>query len=184
MDIQIAERLQALRKEHGYSQEQLADELGVSRQAVSKWERGEASPDTDNLIALAKLYGVTVDEVLFNKSTSKPALQAKPERRQRSTEASGAAAGIAVMLSCVAYFIMGGIWGLWHPGWIVFFVIPIAPTLTEAIVKKDPNQFAYPVIVVAAYLLSGFLAGLWHPMWVLFLTIPVYYIAISFFKKK
>lgn len=184
MDIQIAERLQALRKEHGYSQEQLADELGVSRQAVSKWERGEASPDTDNLIALAKLYGVTVDEVLFNKSLPQPAAQAETERRQRGTEASGAAAGIAVMLCCIAYFIMGGVWGLWHPGWIIFLAIPLAPTLTEAIVEKDPNQFAFPVIVVAAYLLSGFLADLWHPMWVLFLTIPVYYIAISFFKKK
>ena len=73
---------------------------------------------------------------------------------------------------------------MWHPGWIVFFAIPVAPTLTEAIVKKDPNKFAYPVIVVAAYLLSGFLADLWHPMWALFLTIPVYYIVIDFFKKR
>ncbi len=184
MDTEIIQRLCKLRKEHGYSQEQLADALGISRQAVSKWERGEASPDTDNLIALARLYGVTVDEVLFNKSLPEPAAQAKPDCRRCRTEASGAAAGIAVMLSCIAYCIMGGVWGLWHPGWIVFFAIPVAPTLTEAIVKKDPNKFAYPVIVVAAYLLSGFLADLWHPMWALFLTIPVYYIAIDFFKKR
>ena len=46
-----------LRKKNGYSQEELAAKLGLSRQAVSKWERAEASPDTDNLVELAKLYG-------------------------------------------------------------------------------------------------------------------------------
>lgn len=64
MTIEIANRLQKLRKEKGYSQEQLADLLGISRQAVSKWERAEASPDTDNLICLAKLYGISLDELL------------------------------------------------------------------------------------------------------------------------
>ena len=64
MTIEIADRLIKLRKKNGYSQEELADKLQVSRQAVSKWERGEASPDTDNLICLAKLYGVSLDELL------------------------------------------------------------------------------------------------------------------------
>lgn len=53
-----------LRKERGLSQEELADKLSVSRQAVSKWERGEALPDTDNLIRLAKLYNVSIDEIV------------------------------------------------------------------------------------------------------------------------
>ena len=64
MTIEIADRLIKLRKKHGLSQEELADKLGLSRQAVSKWERAEASPDTDNLICLAKLYGVSLDELL------------------------------------------------------------------------------------------------------------------------
>ena len=64
MTIEIADRLVKLRKQHGYSQEELADKLGLSRQAVSKWERAEASPDTDNLICLAKLYGVSLDQLL------------------------------------------------------------------------------------------------------------------------
>ena len=64
MTIEIADRLIKLRKEKGYSQEELADKLGLSRQAVSKWERAEASPDTDNLICLAKLYGISLDELL------------------------------------------------------------------------------------------------------------------------
>lgn len=64
MNIEIANRLVNLRKEKGLSQEQLAEKIGVSRQAVSKWERSEASPDTDNLIMLARLYEVSLDELL------------------------------------------------------------------------------------------------------------------------
>ena len=64
MNIEIANRLAKLRKEKGYSQEELAEKLGLSRQAVSKWERAESSPDTDNLICLAKLYNVSLDELL------------------------------------------------------------------------------------------------------------------------
>ena len=57
MNIEIANRLVQLRKQHGLSQEELAARLGLSRQAVSKWERAEASPDTDNLILLSRVYG-------------------------------------------------------------------------------------------------------------------------------
>jgi transcriptional regulator with XRE-family HTH domain len=64
MNIEIANRLVELRKKSGLSQEELAAKLGLSRQAVSKWERAEASPDTDNLICLAKLYGVSLDTLL------------------------------------------------------------------------------------------------------------------------
>ena len=65
MNVEIAQRLAIRRKQAGLSQEALAEQLGVSRQAVSKWERSESSPDTDNLIALAQLYGVSLDELLY-----------------------------------------------------------------------------------------------------------------------
>lgn len=64
MDYTIADKLIEQRKKHGYSQEELADKLEISRQAVSKWERAETAPDTENLIALSKLYGITIDEIL------------------------------------------------------------------------------------------------------------------------
>lgn len=69
MNILIANKLVELRKKNGLSQEELADKLGISRQAVSKWERAESSPDTDNLICLAKLYNVSLDDLLNTDET-------------------------------------------------------------------------------------------------------------------
>jgi HTH-type transcriptional regulator/antitoxin HipB len=68
MNIETANRLLQYRKESNLSQEELAEKIGVSRQAVSKWERAEASPDTDNLIKLAEIYGVSLDEMLTGKA--------------------------------------------------------------------------------------------------------------------
>lgn len=71
MTIEIANRLVALRKSQGLSQEELAEQLGVSRQAVSKWERAEASPDLDKLIMLSKLYDVSLDDLLLERQEEK-----------------------------------------------------------------------------------------------------------------
>ncbi|MCR5166665.1 MAG: helix-turn-helix domain-containing protein [Oscillospiraceae bacterium] len=59
----LSEKLYKLRRTRGYSQEELAEKLDVSRQAVSKWERGESAPEISNLIAISKLYGIPVDEL-------------------------------------------------------------------------------------------------------------------------
>ena len=64
MSYEFADRLIELRRAQGLSQESLAKELGISRQAVSKWERAESAPDIGNLTALADLYGVTLDELV------------------------------------------------------------------------------------------------------------------------
>ena len=60
----LSENLYNLRKLHKFSQEQVADRLGVSRQAVAKWETGETAPDIHNCMALAQLYDVSVDELV------------------------------------------------------------------------------------------------------------------------
>ena len=65
MDVDIAKRLADRRRAAGLTQEELAEKLGVSRQAVSKWECSESSPDTDNLISLARLYDVSLDDLLY-----------------------------------------------------------------------------------------------------------------------
>ena len=64
MDVSIGNRLYQYRRKSGLSQEELAAKLGVSRQAVSKWESGASDPSTTNLMALAKLFGVSAEELL------------------------------------------------------------------------------------------------------------------------
>lgn len=66
----LGETLKARRTAANYTQEYVAEALGVSRQAVSKWENGASDPSTANLMALAKLYGLSVDELLTRAETS------------------------------------------------------------------------------------------------------------------
>lgn len=86
MNIEIANRLVGLRKKRGLSQEELAGRLGISRQAVSKWERAEASPDTDNLILLARLYGVSLDELLRTDAPDEAVREAAGSPEWKPTE--------------------------------------------------------------------------------------------------
>ena len=60
----FGEKLYQLRKERGMSQEALAQALGVSRQAISRWELGEVAPDTGNVLATSRLFGVSTDYLL------------------------------------------------------------------------------------------------------------------------
>ena len=61
----FGEKLQALRKARGWSQEELATQINVSRQALSKWESGASVPDTENVVALSRLFGVSTDYLLL-----------------------------------------------------------------------------------------------------------------------
>ena len=72
--MKLEERLTALRKEKGLSQLELAEALGVSRQAVSRWEVGASAPGMENLLALSRLYGVPLDELVGG-----PAREEEPE---------------------------------------------------------------------------------------------------------
>ncbi len=213
MNLKIAEKLQAQRKAHGYSQEELADLLNVSRQAVSKWERGEASPDTDNLIALAKIYNITIDQLINSESEDEVVVEDKDEGKAQEKDKNESEAenieviqedddeddekklsarqiailaivgGSASLIITLIYLIVGFCFDLWHPTWILFMMIPVVASFADAIVKKDVKHFAYPVLVAAIYVLTGLLTDLWHPLWVLFLTIPVYYIIIDAVNK-
>lgn len=234
MNIEFANRLQKLRKEKGYSQDQLAEALGVSRQSISKWERAEASPDSDNLIALAKLYNISLDE-LISPSDSKDSQEQDSKKddvriningievndkngnhvhvgwdgihvhdNKENTHVDISAKGfyvnqkklsrktliirdtlnlITIFLCIIAYIVIGTTMHLWHPTWIIFFAIPLVASIIEAIINRNPSNFAYPILVVTAYLLVGFLTDLWHPYWFLFLTIPLFYIITSLIDK-
>lgn len=76
--MSIAKRISEIRKQSGISQEKLAELVGVSRQAVTKWESGKANPDTENLLRLAEIFGVPVDELCREEPSIKPLPKINP----------------------------------------------------------------------------------------------------------
>lgn len=88
------------------------------------------------------------------------------------------------LLTVIAYLLMGLLAHLWHPGWIIFFIIPIYYCIGSCIKHKEPALFPMAFIVVAAYLLIGFLSGMWHPFWAIFVLVPVYYAVAGAIKNK
>ena len=82
MDMTIGKRIAFLRKEKGLTQEELAQHMGISPQAVSKWENDQTCPDISALPKLARLFGVTVDELLEGKEALPAVRMLPPEQRK------------------------------------------------------------------------------------------------------
>ena len=88
----LADKIMELRKKNGWSQEELAEKLGVSRQAVSKWESASSIPDLDRILAMSRLFGVTTDYLLKDEVEETPAPVDEPVNslRRVSLEEAGA----------------------------------------------------------------------------------------------
>lgn len=121
--MNLADRIQQLRKRKGISQEELADRIGVSRQAVSKWESGQTSPDLEKIVLLSEFFEVTTDYLL--KGVSPAQAQTEPGAQiftmagsalnligliaaamiwyERQTAAATAAGLILMVAGCVVY---------------------------------------------------------------------------------
>ncbi len=198
MNIKIADRLVELRKKNGFSQEQLAEKLGLSRQAVSKWERAEASPDTDNLICLAKIYNVSLDELLDTDQSIEEIAQETKEKEERISYQKddedhdlddqmspnnklvvGIVSGLTSVIVLLTYILLGVYLSAWGTAWPLFFLIAVIPSIFEAIFCKSFKKFLYPIVITAIYCTLGTMGQLWHPFWFLFLTIPAYYIIFN-----
>ncbi|MCL2369034.1 MAG: helix-turn-helix domain-containing protein [Oscillospiraceae bacterium] len=114
-------KILALRKARGLSQEQLSVEIGVSRQAISKWELGEAVPDVENIIQLSKLFGVTTDYLLLAASeapvTGTPVSVPQGTKKHQPNSVWLAFGGVLTLLG------LGGVVTFWvihllNPVWI------------------------------------------------------------------
>lgn len=108
----LSEKIYALRRKNGLSQEALAEKVGVSRQAVSKWETGAAIPELDKLRALCACFGVTLDEltgedVSVGGKSEAPAAQAAGKR--------GGALGIVLCIAGAAGLVLYGALMLLRP---------------------------------------------------------------------
>lgn len=198
MNIKLADRLVELRKEHKLSQEALAEKLGLSRQAISKWERAEASPDTDNLIALAELYGITLDHLLGNETVkSEPQPQpVKTEKVLTEKQIKGKKhlkkAPLLFLVAIAIYagggIILGAFW--WALMWILFpLVIGYTFSALSMYVENRKglsilfSTVAAILFAVALYIVLGIAFQLWGIAWIIFLAIPAY-VYVSVIKKK
>ena len=83
MEMTIGKRIAALRREKGLKQDDLAQMLEVSPQAVSKWENDQTCPDISLLPKLAKILGVSVDELLSGKQELQPVVALVPEEQRK-----------------------------------------------------------------------------------------------------
>ena len=79
--MQLQDKILQLRKRSGLSQEALAERIGVSRQAVSKWETGEAVPELSKLLLLARAFSVTTDYLLSEDESEPKPLEASPAEK-------------------------------------------------------------------------------------------------------
>lgn len=139
--------LYCLRREKRITQAELAEKLGVSNKAVSKWETGDAMPETSLLVPISKIFNVTVDELLNgaraevevkNSTTNESALIEEEklektkfnghilfndkENKKRDTLSdilSGIVCTIVILLGAVTYIIIGLTTGLWDPYWVI-----------------------------------------------------------------
>ena len=200
MTIETANRLYELRKQQGLSQEELAEKLGVSRQAVSKWERSEASPDTDNLIALAKIYGMSLDELVYGKKQDEPTVE--QEEKAGEEQAKGTS---KVDIGPMGIFVESddgdkvqiNLKGIKvTEGKHVHINIDdddddFDEDDIEAIEKSGGKakfwlSLPYPIICTIAYILFGCfnIWGGFGQAWILFVTIPLYYSLVHAISKK
>lgn len=86
--MRIGKKIEALRKENHMSQQQLAETIHISRQAISKWENGAVVPDTDNVVLLSKYFQVPIEYLLFDEYDS-PEQVIKKESVTNQTRESG-----------------------------------------------------------------------------------------------
>ena len=100
----LSEKLYQLRKKSGLSQEQLAEQLNVSRQAVSKWESGNAFPESEKLIIISNYFGVSVDYLIKD--------VAEDEVKTRNAEMGKNPTTLAGLIICVAGIVAMILWGL------------------------------------------------------------------------
>jgi transcriptional regulator with XRE-family HTH domain len=195
MNLEIAKRLVELRETHKFSREQLAEKLEVSVDLIIGWEEGDLAAETSDFIALSKLYGISVVELVngngqnkeisqkikeIEKTLEQQAPQTKKtssvEKRKCFIYSKGFRLFKIILLSTLlAYFVCALVTECWHPTWIMFLITPSVASVID--IKKF--VYTFPLMLTGVYFSMGFLWELWHPGWAIFLIIPFFYIAMK-----
>ena len=110
----FGEKLSNLRREKNYTQEQLAEILGVSRQSISKWESDIAYPETDKLIALGKLLECSMDYLLKEEVTEKGTIENYKYKVQKILKIAGVIFGVVLAIDIISLIVYFAIYGIPH----------------------------------------------------------------------
>lgn len=178
----IAVNIAFYRKEKGLTQVELAEKLNYSDKAVSKWERGEAYPDIATLVALAKLFGITVNELVTDKKKVK---KAKPLIALLS-------AGLVWLIATAVFVIMNMAATIPHT-WLVFvYAIPVCAVVLLvlfAIWRKNllilvAETVLMWTVATCIYLTILFTASIENSFFIFFLPIPLQILAILWYEFR
>lgn len=111
----LSEKIYTLRRKNGLSQEQLAEKIGVSRQAISKWEGGLSTPELDKLRALSEYFQVTIDELTENQAPGVSDDTAAKARDSVSRRAADSKIGLCLCLTGAICLVLFGIFTVTYP---------------------------------------------------------------------
>lgn len=153
--MEFGKRLCELRRRQGLSQEALAERLGVTRQAVSKWETGESLPDIDRLIALSEVFCVSTDYLVKG---TEPQASAAPE--PAAPAAPAAAPECRPRIEKLAQLVVGWVLtGVGALGFIIVWVLSTMIVTYRQVTSAAPGAGgAYDVWEVPEYTLGGFIS--------------------------
>ena len=111
----FSEKIYALRKRSGLSQEQLAEELKVSRQAISKWESGQSVPESDKLVAVSRYFNVSLDFLMKDEEERDPGPENNGEGAPQSPQRAKWLAGVVLCIGGIVCLIIWGILSVTSP---------------------------------------------------------------------
>ena len=184
----IGERLLKLRRERNLSQEDLANELDVSRQTISKWETNQSIPDFDKIVPLCEYFGITTDELLTGNSNI---VEAKTQDVKSNFARNIAIAVMLYILSLVAIILCAAEFNQPIIGVSIFFILIALGTglliyngiyykkeSKDEPTKKQRNIIKQVTDIVGAiglliYLAISFMTFAWHITWIIFIIIGI-----------
>ena len=112
----LSEKIYRFRRERGLSQEQLAEKIGVSRQAVSKWESGASTPELEKLLALSACFGVTLDALVNDEPAASEDTVPQVKQNTGFSREREMKAGIILCLVGAVCLVLAGVVMLLRPG--------------------------------------------------------------------
>lgn len=149
----FSEKLNELRKKGGLSQEQLAEQLGVSRQAVSKWESGKAIPESDTLVSISEYFHVTLDYLMKeNDATDLESEPAVSMDNEKPGTDSGKVKRILGTVICISGIVSLIIWGL-----VSVFIPSTSDQIGESSMITIDGNGVFLIICLAAVITGAVL---------------------------